>query len=186
MGSTSVVSVAASGVLVAASGVVCDSPLFSLEIAVTKKLLTADGARTKSSVSLIKQVARVGQQHKAFGLQGRVIDVAHVGQADPCYKSRTAEYLHKLSIELIHDKTVQTAQQLQWSDLHSRTTPHNSPLHHREAMGCLSQVIQRKMTAIHTESTVLDFSDIVQLKETATMEGYRMNFPSGSLYNFIP
>ena len=92
MGSTSVASVAASGVLVAVSGVVCDSSLFSLEIAVSKKLLTSDGARTKSSVSLIKQVAFVGQQHEAFGLQGSVVDVAHVGQAHPCYKSRTAEY----------------------------------------------------------------------------------------------
>ena len=92
MGSTSVARVAASGVLVAASGVVCDSSLFSLEIAVSKKLLTSDGARTKSSVSLIKQVAFVGLQHKAFGLQGRVVDVAHVGQAHPCYKSHTAEY----------------------------------------------------------------------------------------------
>ena len=91
MGSTSVASVAASGVLVAASGVVCDSSLFSLEIAVSKKILTSDGARTKSSVSLIKQVAFV-EQHEAFGLQGRVVDVAHVGQAHPCYKSRIAEY----------------------------------------------------------------------------------------------
>ena len=55
MGSTSVASVAASGVLLAASGVVCDSSLFSLEIAVSTKLLTSDGARTKTSVSLIKQ-----------------------------------------------------------------------------------------------------------------------------------
>ena len=54
----------------AISGVVCDSSLFSLEIAVSKKLLTSDGARTNSSVSLIKQVAFVGQQHEAFGLQG--------------------------------------------------------------------------------------------------------------------
>ena len=61
MGSTSVASVAASGVLLAASGVVCDSSLFSLEIAVSTKLLTSDGARTKTSVSLIKQVALVGQ-----------------------------------------------------------------------------------------------------------------------------
>ena len=61
MGSTSVVSVAASGVLLVASGVVCDSSLFSLEIAVSTKLLTSDGARTKTSVSLIKQVALVGQ-----------------------------------------------------------------------------------------------------------------------------
>ena len=45
----------------AASGVVCDSSLFSLEIAVSTKLLTSDGARTKTSVSLIKQVALVGQ-----------------------------------------------------------------------------------------------------------------------------
>ena len=43
-GSKSVASVAAPGVLVAASGVVCDSFLFSLEIAVSKKLLTSDGA----------------------------------------------------------------------------------------------------------------------------------------------
>ena len=78
MESTSVASVAA-------SGVVC-------EIAVSKKLLTSDGARTKSSVSLIKQVAFVRQQREAFGLQGRVVDVAHVGQAHPCYMSRTAEY----------------------------------------------------------------------------------------------
>ena len=61
IGSTSVASVAASGVLLAASGVVCDSSLFSLEIAVSTKLLTSDGARTKTSVSLIKQVALVGQ-----------------------------------------------------------------------------------------------------------------------------
>ena len=93
MGSTSVASLAASSVLVAASGVVCDSSQFSLEVAVSKKkLLTSDGARTKSSVSLIKQVALVGQQHEAFGLQGRVVDVAHVGQAHPCYTSRTTEY----------------------------------------------------------------------------------------------
>ena len=58
---TSVASVAASGVLLAASGVVCDSSLFSLEIAVSTKLLTSDGARPKTSVSLIKQVALVGQ-----------------------------------------------------------------------------------------------------------------------------
>ena len=92
MGSTSVASVTASGVLVVASGVVCYSSLFSFEIAVSKKLLTSDGARTKTSVSLIKQVALVRKQHEAFGLQGRVVDVAHVGQAHPCYKSRTAEY----------------------------------------------------------------------------------------------
>ena len=49
MGSTSVASVAASGVLLAASGVVCDSSLFSLEIAVSTKLLTSDGTRTKTS-----------------------------------------------------------------------------------------------------------------------------------------
>ena len=95
MGSTSIAGVVASGVLVAASGVVCDSSLFSLEIAVSKKLLTSDGAGTKSSVSLIEQVALVRQQHEAFGLQGRVVDVAHVGQAHPCYKSRTAEYPHR-------------------------------------------------------------------------------------------
>ena len=61
MGSTSVASVAASGVLLAASGVVCDRSLFSLEIAVSTKLLTSDGARTKTSVSLVKQVALVEQ-----------------------------------------------------------------------------------------------------------------------------
>ena len=61
MGSTSVASVAASGVLLAASGVVCDSSLFSLEIAVSTKLLTSDGTRTKTSVSLINQVALVGR-----------------------------------------------------------------------------------------------------------------------------
>ena len=91
MGSTSVASVVASGVLVAASGVVCVSSLFSLQIAVSTKLLTSDDARMKTSVALIKQVAPVGQQHEAFGLQGRVVDVAHVGQAHPCYSSRTAE-----------------------------------------------------------------------------------------------
>ena len=82
---------AASAVLVAASGVVCDSSLFSLEIFVNKTLLTSDGARANTSVSLINQVALVGQQHEAFGLQGRVVDVAHVGQAHPCHKSLTAE-----------------------------------------------------------------------------------------------
>ena len=87
MGSTSVANVAASGVLSAASGVVCDCSLFSLEIAISTKLMTSDGARMKTSVSLIKQVALV----EAFGLQGRVVDVAHVGQAHPCYTSRTAE-----------------------------------------------------------------------------------------------
>ena len=43
-GSESVASVAASGVLVLTSGVVCDSSLFSLEIAVSTKLLTSDNA----------------------------------------------------------------------------------------------------------------------------------------------
>ena len=61
MGSTSVASVAVPGVLLVASGVVCDGSLFSLEIAVSTKLLTSDGARMKTSVSLIKQVALVGQ-----------------------------------------------------------------------------------------------------------------------------
>ena len=92
MGSTSVTSVAASGILVTASDVVCDRSLFSLEIAVSTKLLTSDGARTKTSVSLIKQVALVGQQHEAFSLQGRVVDIVHVSQAHPCYTSHTAEY----------------------------------------------------------------------------------------------
>ena len=80
----------------------------SLEIAVRKKLLTSDGARMKSSVSLIKQVALVGQQHEAFGLQSRVVDVAHVGQAHPCYTSRTAEYpprgCYTIGRYLIHPK----------------------------------------------------------------------------------
>ena len=51
---------AACGVLMAASGVLCDNFIFSLEIALSTKLLTSDGARTKTSVSLIKQVALVG------------------------------------------------------------------------------------------------------------------------------
>ena len=90
-GSKSVASVVASGVLVAASGVVCESSLFSLQIAVSTKRLTPDGAWVKTSVSLINQVDFVGQQHEAFGLQGRVVGVAHVGQAHPCHKSPTAE-----------------------------------------------------------------------------------------------
>ena len=49
MGSTSVASVAA-------SGVVCCSSLFSLQIAVSTKLLTSDGARTQTSVSLINRL----------------------------------------------------------------------------------------------------------------------------------
>ena len=40
----------------------------------------------------MSNVALVRKQHEAFGLQGRVVDVAHVDQAHPCYKSRTAEY----------------------------------------------------------------------------------------------
>ena len=91
LGSKSVVSVAACGVLVAASGMECDSSLFSLEIAVSTKLLTSDGARAKTSASLMNQVALVGQQHEAVGLQGRVVDVVHIGQAHPCHKSLTAE-----------------------------------------------------------------------------------------------
>ena len=67
-GSKSVASVVASGVLVAASGVVCDRSLFLLEITVSTKLLTSDGARAKTSVPLINQVALVEQQHEAFGL----------------------------------------------------------------------------------------------------------------------
>ena len=31
------------------------------------------------------------QLGNTFGLQGRVVDVAHVGQAHPCYTSRIAE-----------------------------------------------------------------------------------------------
>ena len=62
----SVASVAASGVLAAASGVVCNRSLFSLEIAFSTQLLTSDGARAKTSVSLINQVALVGQQHEDF------------------------------------------------------------------------------------------------------------------------
>ena len=61
MGSTSAVSAAASGVLVAASGVVCDSSLFSSEIAVCTKLLTPGGALMKTSVPLKKQFVLVGQ-----------------------------------------------------------------------------------------------------------------------------
>ena len=38
----------------------------------------------------LNQVAFVGQ-HKAFGLQGSVVDVMHVGQAHPCHKSPVAE-----------------------------------------------------------------------------------------------
>ena len=49
MGSTSVASVAA-------SGVVCCSSLFSLQIAVSTKLLKSDGARTQTSVSLINRL----------------------------------------------------------------------------------------------------------------------------------
>ena len=86
-GSKIVASVVASGVPVAASGVVCDSSIFPLEIIVSTKLLTSDGAQTKTSVSLINYVALVGQQHEVFSLQGRVVDVAHVGQAHPCHKS---------------------------------------------------------------------------------------------------
>ena len=52
MGSKSVTTVATSSVLVAASGVLCDCSLFSLEITVSTKLLTSDGARTETSVSL--------------------------------------------------------------------------------------------------------------------------------------
>ena len=66
-GSKSVACVAALGVLVAASGVICDSSLFSLEIALSTKLLTSDSAWMKTSVSLINQVAFVEQQHEAFG-----------------------------------------------------------------------------------------------------------------------
>ena len=84
-GSKDVARVAASGVLVAASGVACDTALISLEIAVSTKLQTSDGARTKTSVSLINQ-------HEASSLQGRVVDDAHVGQAHSCHTSLTAEY----------------------------------------------------------------------------------------------
>ena len=93
LGNTSTPQISGSKIVasVVASGVVCDNSLFSLEIAVSKKLLTFDGAQAKTSVSLINQVALVWQQHKAFGLQRRVVDVAHVGQAHPCHKSPTAE-----------------------------------------------------------------------------------------------
>ena len=57
MGSKSVTIVAASGVLVVASDVQCDSSLFLLEIVGSTKLLMPAGARTKTSVSLITQVA---------------------------------------------------------------------------------------------------------------------------------
>ena len=72
MGSTSVASVAASGVLVAASGVVCDSSLFSLEIALSKT--TPDIWRCASEEQCVpdKQIALVGQQQEAFSLQGWV------------------------------------------------------------------------------------------------------------------
>ena len=51
LGSKGVTGVAASGVLAGASGVVCDGSLFQ-EIAVSTKLLTSDGVRAKTSVSL--------------------------------------------------------------------------------------------------------------------------------------
>ena len=88
-GSESVASVAASGVLVAASGVICDSSLFSLEIAAQNYWYLT--ARMKTSVSLINKVALVGPQYKALVLQGRVVDVAHVDQGRSCYSSLTAE-----------------------------------------------------------------------------------------------
>ena len=91
MGSKSVANLAASGVLASASGVICDSSLFSLEIIVSTKLLISDGARTRTNVSPINQVALVGQQHKAVGWQGKVVDDAHVGQAHPCHTSLTDE-----------------------------------------------------------------------------------------------
>ena len=90
-GSKSVASVADSGVLVVGSGIACDSSLFSLEIVISTKLLTSEGEGTNTSVSLINQVVLVGQHHKAFGLQGRVVDVAHVGQAHLCHASHIAE-----------------------------------------------------------------------------------------------
>ena len=57
-----------------------------LEIAGSTKLLTSDTARAKISISLINQVALVGQQHETFRLQGMVVDVAHVGQAHSCHQ----------------------------------------------------------------------------------------------------
>ena len=90
-GSKSFANVAASGVLASASGVICDSSLFPLEIVVSIKLLKSDGAQTRTSVSPINQVVLVGQQHKAVGWQGKVVDDAHVGQAHPCHTSLTAE-----------------------------------------------------------------------------------------------
>ena len=84
-GSKSVASVAASVVLVAVSGVLCNSSLFF------GNRFKQNGARAKASVSLINQVALVGEEHKAFSLQGRVVDVAHVGQAHPCHKSLTTK-----------------------------------------------------------------------------------------------
>ena len=56
-----------------------------------KSLLTSDCAWRKTSVSLINQVAGVGQQH-VFGLQGKVLGLVHVSEAHTCYTSLTAEY----------------------------------------------------------------------------------------------
>ena len=53
---------------VAASGVLCDSSLLSLEIIICLRLLTSTGAQMKTNMSLINQVAVGGQQNEAFGL----------------------------------------------------------------------------------------------------------------------
>ena len=59
-------------------------------------------------------------------------------------------------IAVIYDTIGHTAQQLQWSDLHSRTTAHTSP--YGRAMGCLSWDTRRKMIAIYWEHTVLQYN----------------------------
>ena len=92
-GTKSVASVVAPGVLMVASGVLCGRSLFSLENHC--KLLTSDGALMKTSGSLINQVAVVGQQHEAFGLQGKFVGVAQVDEAHPCHTSLTAPYAHR-------------------------------------------------------------------------------------------
>ena len=47
-----------------------------MEIAVSTKLLTSDGAQTKTSEWLINQISVVGGKHESFGLQGRVVGQA--------------------------------------------------------------------------------------------------------------
>ena len=66
---------------------------FSIFIANRRKHKTTDIWRCANAGQCVpdKQIALVGKQHEAFGLQGRVVDAVHVGQARPCYSSRTAE-----------------------------------------------------------------------------------------------